>query len=151
MSRKPARARTPREKFIHYLRQMLDWQRLPRESAERSKAVNVWLEQGWHTGRPRVAESATVEGQKKKMQRDLWRFGWREKIRGDAELTKLADEAGVLDKPRPDAQPGDFANPDPRVYKAVVPRPAPPEKEEPRPRISVTEAMRSWGRPKKDQ
>lgn len=135
--------RTPRQKFIRNLTQMLRWQSLPRGSAERATAVATWLAQGQHEGgKPRKPESATEEGQRIKGKRDRWRFSWREKIRGDAELLKMADEAGVLDKPRADALPGDFANPDPRVYKAV-PSAAPqvPEGSE---QTRVADALRRW-------
>jgi hypothetical protein len=140
---------TPKQRFIRYLLQMLHWQSLPRDSAERAAAQRAWLAQGQHTGgNPRKAESSTDEGQHSKQQRDGWKLGWRERIRDDPELSELADEAGVLDNPRADVLPGDFANPDPRVYKAVTPGVAVPPKEEPRPKISIAEALRRWGRRK---
>jgi hypothetical protein len=112
---------TPRQKFTRYLAQMLRWQDLPRDSAERAAAVRMWLAQGQHTGgKPPVRESTTAEGQRIKEKRDRWKFRWRHQIRDDPGLTKRAVEAGVLDKPRPDALPGDFANPDPRLYKVIV-------------------------------
>ena len=108
---------TPRRRFIRYLEQMLDWQRLPPDSEERLKAASAWLEQGQHRGgKPTVAESATEQGQRIKKKRTGWKLGWRDRIRNDSELTRLANEAGVLDTARSDAQPGDFANPDPRTY-----------------------------------
>jgi hypothetical protein len=117
---------TPRRRFIRYLEQMLDWQRLPRDSEERLKAVSAWLEQGQHRGgKPTVAESATKQGQRIKRKRTGWKFAWRDRIRADAALMKMANKAGVLDKPRPDAQPGDFANPDPRIYKFLTRGPPP--------------------------
>lgn len=141
MNKKPARARTPREKFINYLQQMLHWQRLSRgtdeERAQAARAMHSWLEQGTHTGgKSPVQESATDEGQRIKDKRDGWKLRWREKIRGDAELTKLANEAGVLDKPRRGGRPGDPANPDPRVYKAIYPQPDAPKADELPPTIA---------------
>jgi hypothetical protein len=113
VNKKPARALTPRQKFVRYLEKMLHWQRTREPAAQRA-----WLAQGQHTGgKRRVAMSATDEGQRIKNKRTGWLWGWRARIHDDAALTTLANEAGVLDKPRHDAQPGDFANPDPRVYK----------------------------------
>jgi hypothetical protein len=94
---------------------------------------------GWQTI---AQESTTEEGQRIKGKRDGWKLGWREKIRGDAELTKLANEAGVLGKPRKGTMPADFANPDPRVYKAIYPQPDPPKADE----LPPTIAPAAWER-----
>jgi hypothetical protein len=146
---------TPKERFQLYLEKMLRWQRLPRGSAERARAFVAWLNPGGHKGDPGGESkpiSSTEEGRHSKQQRDGWRLGWCKRIEGDPELTKVADEAGVLDTPRPDALPGDFANPDPRVYKPILRYPSPRKDDAPqeaeKPQPSVAEVMRSW-RPKK--
>ena len=127
---------TPRAKFERYLKQMLTWQSLPRGSAERAKAWAAWLAQGQHKGgKPSESESASKDAKRIKRKRTGWKLGWRKRIRDDAALTSLAYKAGVLDKPRPDVLPGDFANPDPRVYRVLTPPipPTLPKKDKPRP------------------
>jgi hypothetical protein len=145
--RSPASKRTPRQKFEHYLRLMLGWQRLPRGSVESDAAMRAWLAQGQHTGgKAPKPVSTTEEGQRIKRKRDRWRFAWREKIRGDSALTNMADEAGVLDTPRPDAMSGDFANPDSRVYKAIVPKAPQPDAEPTEPAPTVAQALAAWNK-----